>query len=202
MKRAVMLVLLGALVAPGCVRLTGPDNVRRHLSREAGVELQQEIGLTVTRSGIWLAKKGLKWADEVDISLAGLRRVEVGIYSVQGTRGDGRKALDVNVFPTEWDAWVEVHGDDEQIFVMVRPGKRPEEIRGMLVVVAEDDEWVVVRLYGDLDRILEDTMRFAFDQADRPDLYDRTREERDLPPFDDIVKQDDLAEGVAEAIVD
>ncbi len=39
MKRAAIPVLLGALlVAPGCVRLTGPDNVSRQLSREAGVD--------------------------------------------------------------------------------------------------------------------------------------------------------------------
>jgi len=203
MKRVVIPVLLSALiVAPGCIRLGGPDNVSRHLSREAGVDLQQEIGLTVTRSGIWLAKKGLKWADDVDISLDGLRRVEVGVYTVKGTRGDAAEALDINVFPTGWDNWVEVQDDGAQVFVMVRPGEKPEEIRGMLVIVAEDEEWVVVRLYGDLDRILEETMRFAFDQADRPDLYDKTREERDLPPLGDIVDEEDLAEGVTEAVVD
>jgi hypothetical protein len=203
MKRFAIPVLVGALLAaPGCIRLGGPDNVSRYLSREAGVDLQQEIGLTVTRSGIWLAKKGMKWADDVDISLDGLRRVEVGVYTVEGTRGDAARALDINVFPTSWDNWVRVQDEGEQVFVMVRPGETPEQIREMLVVVAEDEEWVVIRLYGDLDRILEDTLRFAFDQADRPDLYDKTREERDLPPLGDIVEQDDLAEGVAEAIVD
>jgi hypothetical protein len=203
MKRVAVAVLLSALlVAPGCVRLTGPDNVSRQLSYEAGVDLQQEIGLTVTRSGIWLAKKSLKWADDVDISLDGLRRVEVGIYSVNGTRGEKAEALNVNVFPTEWDSWVQVQDEGEQVFVMVRAGDKPDKIRGMLVVVAEEDEWVVVRMYGDLDRILEETMRFAFDQADRSELYDKTREERDLPPLGDIVEEEDLAEGVVEAIVD
>jgi len=203
MRRIAIPILLGALLAaPGCVRLTGPDNVSRQLSYEAGVDLQQEIGLTVTRSGIWLAKKGLKWADDVDISLDGLRRVEVGIYTVKGTRGETAEALDVNVFPTEWDTWVHVQDEGEQVFVMVRAGDEPEVIRGMLVVVAEEEEWVVVRMYGDLDRILEDSLRFAFDQAERPELYDKTREERDLPPLGDIVEEEDLAEGVAAAIVD
>jgi len=203
MKRVAIPIFLCALiVVPGCIRLGGPDNVSRHLSREAGVDLQQEIGLTVTRSGIWLAKKSLKWADDVDISLDGLRRVEVGVYTVRGMRGDAAEALDINVFPTGWDNWVRIQDEGGQVFVMVRPGEEPDEIRGMLVVVAEEEEWVVVRLYGDLDRILEDTMRFAFDQADRPDLYEKTREERDLPPLGDIVKEDDLARGVAEAAVD
>ncbi|TDI46012.1 MAG: DUF4252 domain-containing protein [Acidobacteria bacterium] len=184
MRRVAIPILLGVLLgAPGCVRFTGPDNVSRYLSRAAGVELQQEIGLTVTRSGVWLAKKGLKWADDVEFSLAGLRRVEIGIYTVRGTRGEARMPLDIQVFPTEWDPWVRVQDEDGEIFVMVRQGDRPEDIRGMLVVVAERNEWVVVRLYGDLDRILEETMRFAFEQADRPDLYEKTREERNLPPL-------------------
>jgi len=203
MKRVVIPIVMGALlVAPGCIRLGGPDNVSRHLSREAGVDLQQEMGITVTRSGIWLAKKGLKWADDLDISLDGLRRVEVGIYTVEGTRGDAAEMLDINVFPTAWQNWVQVQDEGEQVFVMVRPGDEPEQIRGMLVVVAEDEEWVVVRLYGNLDRILEETMRFAFDQADRPDLYEKTREERELPPLGDVVEEKDLAAGVTDAIVD
>ncbi len=105
MRRLAILAVAVALTVPGCIRLGGPDNVSRHLSREAGVDLQQEIGITVTRSGIWLAKKGLKWADDVDISLDGLKRVEVGVYTVEGTRGDAAEALDIQVFPTEWDSW-------------------------------------------------------------------------------------------------
>lgn len=201
-RLTLLVVAFGLAAAPGCIRLGGPDNVSRHLSREAGVDLQQEMGITVTRSGIWLAKKGLRWADDVDISLDGLKRVEVGIYTVEGDRGDSAEPLDIRVFPTAWDSWVEVHDEGEQVFVLVRSGKKSDEITGLLVVVAEDEEWVVVRMYGDLDRILEETMRFAFDQAERPDLYDRTREERDLPPLGDMVEEEDLAESVADAVGD
>jgi hypothetical protein len=63
----------------------------------------------------------------------------------------------------------------------------------MIVVVAESEEWVVVRLRGDLDRILEDTLRFAFDQADRPELYEKTREQRDLPPLTGVPEGNDPA---------
>ena len=57
-----------------------------------------------------------------------------------------------------------------------------EKIRGLLVVVAERDEWVLVRVRGKLDLIVEDVMRMAFDQADRPDRYADTRRERGLDP--------------------
>jgi len=186
MRSFAIAILSGVLLAPGCVRLAGPDNVSLELSRAAGVDLQQEIGLTVTRSGIWLAKKSLKWADETEFSLDGLRRVEVGVYTVRGTRPGGREPLGEHLFPSAWSPWVRVQDDDAEVFVMVRQGDEPEDIRGMIVVVAESEEWVVVRLHGDLYRVLEDTMRFAFDQAERPDLYDKTREQRELPPLGEV----------------
>jgi hypothetical protein len=182
------IVIAGLLVVlatgVGCIRLGGPDEVGRYLSRETGVELQQEIGLTVTRSGVWLAKKTMKWADEEEVSLDGLRRVEVAVYEVKGEKDGGRESLGIHLFPTAWEPWVEIQDDDSEVFVLVKQGDEPEQIRGMLVVVAEDDEWVVVRMHGKLEKIIEDALRMAFDQADHPELYDRTREERDLPPVD------------------
>ena len=53
-----------------------------------------------------------------------------------------------------------------------------DEIREMLVVVAEDDEWVLVKIKGRLQHVVDDAMRMAFDQSDRPDLYARAQEER------------------------
>jgi hypothetical protein len=185
MRRIVITGLLVALtMGIGCIRLGGPDEVGRHLSREAGVDLQQEIGLTVTRSGVWLAKKSMKWADDEDMefSLKGLRRVEVGVYAVKGVRDGGRESLGIHLFPTAWEPWIKIQEDDSEVFVLVKQGDTPEQIRGMLVVVAEDEEWVVVRMHGKLEQIIESTLRMAFDQTDRPELYAKTREERDLPP--------------------
>jgi hypothetical protein len=46
----------------------------------------------------------------------------------------------------------------------------------------EPDEWVLVRIRGKLDRIIEDAIEMAFDEVDRPDLYAKTRRERGLEP--------------------
>lgn len=205
MKRIVSAALLVAMAASvGCIRLGGPDEVGRHLSREAGVDLQQEVGLTVTRSGVWLAKKAMKWADEedMDFSLKGLRRVEVAVYEVKGVKDGGREPLGIHLFPTRWQPWVKVQEDDSEVFVLVKQGDKAEQIRGMLVVVAEDDEWVVVRMHGKLDQIIESALRMAFDQTDRPELYDKTREERNLPPVGDVLDDEGLAGGVYEAALD
>lgn len=177
--RLSMLSILGAsLLSVGCIRALGPEDVTRELSGYAGVDLRQEVGITVTRSGIWLAKKSLKWSDETEISLDGLRRVEVGVYEVTGTRDEeDRAALSLDQFPTRWSPWVRVQDEGEEVFVLVREGNKAPEIDAMLVVVAAEDEWVVVRMRGKLERIMEDAIRLALDQADKPELTERTVEE-------------------------
>jgi len=180
-KVAVLIIAVGAsLTSLGCIRALGPEDVTRELSQYAGVDLRQEVGITVTRSGIWLAKKSLKWSDETEISLDGLRRVEVGVYEVTGIRDEeDRAALSLEQFPTHWAPWVRVQDEGEDVFVLVREGNKPDEIDGMLVVVASDDEWVVVRMRGQLERIMKDAIRLALDQADKPELTERTIEEHD-----------------------
>ena len=65
-------LIVPVLLGTGCVRLHGPEDIRRDLSRSAGVELHRETGITVTRSGVWLARKILKWThsdEEIPLSL-------------------------------------------------------------------------------------------------------------------------------------
>jgi hypothetical protein len=181
-RRFIGILGLAALAsAPGCVRLHGPTDVRRDLGRTAGVQLEQEFGLTVTRSGMWLARKAMKHADEDEISLKGVRRVEIGVYQVQGPRNDSvqRSGLGAEEFPG-WTPLVRVHEDDEDILVLTR--ERDGKLRRLLIVAAEPDEWVLVRIRGNLDRIIEDAIEMAFDEVDRPDLYAKTRRERGLEP--------------------
>jgi hypothetical protein len=191
--RWLMVSLVPALLATCCVRFHGPEDVRTELSRQAGVRLKQETGLTVTRSGVWLARKALRWSGEEEISLRGVRRVEVGIYEVRGLRGGQaeRVRLDPRYLERDWQPIVRVHDEGEDVFVLVH--EREGALRGMLVVVADQDEWVLVRLRGKLDRIVEDAMRLAFDQADRPDLFERAMEQRE-PQADPPVRAYALAD--------
>ena len=170
--------LLILLTAVGCVRPWGPGSMRRELSRDAGVHLDQEFGVTVTRSGIWLARQILEMTDAGDEvpHLKGLRKVQVGVYRVDDYRRgyDGMLALDANTFGPDWTPLVRVVEGGETVQVLTK--ERAGQLRGMLVVVAERDEWVIVRMRGRLDRIVESAMDFAFDKIDRPDLSDRTVE--------------------------
>jgi hypothetical protein len=170
---------IGLATAPGCVRLHGPTDVRRDLGQTAGVQLEQEFGLTVTRSGMWLARKATKQADEPEISLKGIRRVEIGVYQVTGLRNEGqeRSGLGGEQFPG-WTPLVRVHEDDEDVMILTQ--ERDGKIRRLLIVAAESDEWVLIRIRGKLDQIIEEAIEMAFDEVDRPDLYAKTRRERGL----------------------
>ena len=172
---ALAVAALGLLTV-SCVRLIGPEDVRQDLSDQAGVKLRQETGFTVTRSGLWLARQ---FVDDDEIPLRGLRRVEVGVYEVQGLR-HGRlepAPIDPSYFE-DWTPVVRLREDGEEVFVLLR--EKDDHVRSMLVVVTEPDEWVLVRLRGRLDDLIEQAMRMAFDEVERPDLYAKTRRERGL----------------------
>lgn len=190
-RPACLSLIILALLSTACVRLHGPEDIRRDLSRSAGVTLNREMGITVTRSGVWLGRKVLKWThsdEEMPLSLKGLRRVQVGVYEVEGLRRGFEAPARIDFrehFDESWTPMVRIHEDDETVLVLTQEGERPGQLRAMLVVVAEEDEWVLVRLLGKLENIVEEAMQLAFDEVDRPDLYAKTLEERnrDIPLF-------------------
>jgi len=179
MRRATLILcLLPALLAVSCISWRGPQELSRDLSRAAGVELHREFGLTVGPGVMWIARAAMKHAGEDEISLRGVKSVRVGVYEVRGLRpGHERRArLALDLLPP-WHTIVRIQDDGEEVFVMTRLDEN-DEIREMLVVVAEDDEWVLVKIKGRLQHVVDDAMRMAFDQSDRPDLYARAQEER------------------------
>ncbi len=173
-----MYLLISIFLAPSCIRFTGPEDVRRDLGDQAGVQLKQETGFTVTRSGMWLARKFVK--DE-DVPLEGVRRVEIGVYEVKGLRKGSEEPARLDLGHLKgWEPIVRVREDDEQVFVLIK--QEEQLIRGLLVVVAEQDEWVLVRLRGKLNQVFERSMEMVFADMNRPDLYAMTRRERGLDP--------------------
>jgi hypothetical protein len=146
----------------------GPEDLRHDLASSAGVELHRETGVTVGRLGLAIARLVTK---QDEIPLKGVRKVEVGVYEVVGTRRGVERARAVD--PPEMPGYehvVRIHDEGDDVFVMVK--FEEEQIRRMLVIVAEEDEWVLVRIRGKLNHIFEQAMEMAFDQADKPELYE------------------------------
>lgn len=181
MRGYVFIVIVALLASTGCW-FHGPGDIRREVSRSTGTEYSTEIGLTLGRTSMAVARFGLNFADEADeIPLKGIRKVQVGIYHPVddfGT-GEGTGRVTAEAF-RDWEPVVRMHDGGETVLVMVR--ERNARIRGMLVIVDDRDELVVVRMKGRLDRILREAMKMGFEQADRPDLLEPALEhaERDL----------------------
>jgi len=173
-----------ALLGAGCVTLHGPEEIRRDLSAEVGVKLDHEFSITVNRGGMWMARTGMKWAGEDEVDLRGVHHVDVGIYRVAGLRKgfEAPRAIHPDYFEG-WGTLARVQEEGENVLVLTK--EKRGGIRGLLVVVAEADEWVIVQVKGKLDSILEQALAEAFDEVDRPDLYEKTREERGLEPLPD-----------------
>jgi hypothetical protein len=167
-SRALLALALLPL-AGACVRYGGPSNLRRDLSREAGVELDAHFAMTVTRSGVALARM---FTDEEEVPLGGVRRVEIGVYEVKGLRRgvESTSPLEPRDLPGLTPV-ARVHEEDEDIFVLVGEDEAGE-IRQLVVIVAEPEEWVLVRVRGKLRRTVEQALRLAFERTDRGDRYE------------------------------
>jgi hypothetical protein len=168
-----------ALAGTGCVTLHGPEEIRRDLSRETGVKLDHDFSITVNRGGMWLARQGMKWSGEHEFDIKGIKHVDVGIYEPAGLRKgfEAPRSVHPDYFKG-WETLARVQEDGENVLVLTK--EKGEKIKGLLVVVTESDEWVIVRVKGNLNDIIEQALAEAFDEIERPDLYEKTREERGL----------------------
>jgi hypothetical protein len=146
----------------------GPEDLRRDLARASGVDLEREAGISLGRLSLAVARMV---TDEEEVPLHGLRKIEVGVYKVSEADGQSSRGRPLMLpEPPGWEIVVRLREPGEDVFVMVE--RREEGVRRLLVVVVEEDEWVLVRLRGQIDGMLERAMRAAFDGADRPDLYE------------------------------
>jgi hypothetical protein len=179
--------LLVCLVAgTSCIGFRGPEDLRRDLVQATGVELDREVGVSIGRVGVML----VRWfTPEREIPLKGVRGIQVGVYEVidhdDSTSAHGPFEPPVLA---GWEPVVRVHEEGESVFVMLY--EKQDDIRGMLVVVMDEDEWVLVRVRGKLRRIVEQAMRMAFEQAERPELFEPAvtdyRKSRSADPADPV----------------
>jgi len=164
---ALALPLVGLMA---CAPWKGPDDVARVVERQTGERFDREVGLTLGRCGLTLAR----WfVDDDDVPLEGLRKLEVGVYTqTDPDRAGVAPAISAEIFPA-WTPLVEVRTDDSERVLLLTDG--PEgEIRRLLILVADGEEIAVVRLRGRLDRTLEAALHLAFAEVDRPHLAEPT----------------------------
>jgi hypothetical protein len=181
MRSLILRVAILGLVptASGCILpFNGPSGVRRDIQAATGREYDRSFALTVGRSGVALARWAVRKAGEDDIPLEGLRKVEIGIYEVRDRSDQPSTGSDFTaiLWPT-WRPLVEMHPDQGENVLILSEARSDGSIKRLLFLVENEDQLVIVRLKGRLDHFIEQAMRYAFEQADRPDLIDPSIEE-------------------------
>jgi len=157
---AALLIIL--MAAPAC-SLRGPEGVRRDIARSTGYEYSCEMGLTIGRIGLAVARMALDEEDEELRLLEGLTKVQVGIYQVESRP---RKPGDLKLGRTHlanWEPMANVKEDDEDVMVLLK--RKKGQVREMLVVVSDRDELTIVRMKGRLDQVLEKAVAFGREEA-------------------------------------
>ncbi len=167
------------LTTGGCIMpFNGPNGVRRDIEEATGREYGKSFALTVGRSGMALTRWIVKKAEEEPLPFEGLKKVEIGIYEVRDEPSEGTAGPNITTMKlTDWSPLVEIHGDSGETVLILSEAGRDESIRRLLLVIEDEDQLVIVRLKGRLDEIIEEAMKYALEQANRPDLVDPSLEE-------------------------
>lgn len=181
-RRAIPLIPALAAVTPlllaGCViPFNGPGDIKRDVQRISGNDLDSRFSMTVGRSAIAFARWVTREDDDTEL-LEGLRKVEIGIYEVDDPLESERSPLSPALWP-EWTPMVEIHAPSEgpddgpaEVLVLLQPGKG--EMERILLIVEQDTEVVIVRVTGDLDRMIEAVLTMALEDANHPELVEPT----------------------------
>ncbi len=163
-RRIAAVVVVVLSTTTGCV-LIGPSDVRQDVVTMTGLELDREVGFRLGRFGMFLVRKGLKMAEEEQVSLRGVRKVEVGVYEVVGAGERSRGRLCRAEFGG-WEPVVRVCDPDENVLMFAR--ERDGSIRGLLIVVQDTEEVVIVRARGRMDEAVASVLELAGDGAEAP----------------------------------
>ncbi len=160
-----VLLVLSSTFAAGCW-FRGPGRaLRREVAQLSDLRLDREFGLRMGRPTLFFVRQGVRIAGMADeLPLRGVRRVEVGVYRVLGAaaRGDDANELCRMRF-AEWEPVVRVCDGDEHVLLFARI--EDDSIQGLLVVVQDDEEVVLVRARGKLDRLLERVVELAEEEG-------------------------------------
>lgn len=157
-----LLVVLLVLPLTGCFFSREIADTRRDIeSAYPDLQLEKQIVLNLgpvsLRTLGWMTR--LVPEEEADMASRYLRdvsRVKVGVYRAE--RPDMVKEIDVRRlgFEKDWEVAVRSRRDGERVWVMYREDARTVE--DLYVVVLSDEELVIARVHGRLDRLLSRVM--------------------------------------------
>ncbi len=156
-----LILLTVAVSLTGCVYSREIAQTRRDLERHyPGADFDHQITINLGPRTLhtfgWLA--GLAPEPEAQMArdyLYEIDRVKVGIYQVKSLPDlDDFDPPALRRFEDDgWEMAVKVHEDDEIVWVLYR--EHYDQVRDIYTIVLTDEELVLVRVNGHLNRLLE-----------------------------------------------
>jgi hypothetical protein len=182
-RRPGVVLAAAALVAPlagaGCVLTSSPQLAAMKTEIETAVDgdFEREMGVRLGRLSIGLGRAVVgmvaRHDDEADLArvhalLRGLRKVEVGVYDageLGGDLGAAPERIERAMARDRWMPAVRVRSEDELAWVFCRLDGA-ERLRGVTVVSLDEEQLLLVRLSGRLDRALAAGMSLVRDSGE------------------------------------
>lgn len=160
MSKSKGLAAVALIVATsGCMTYRGPRGVEDALEHKLGVELHRDVGIKL---GPLSTKFALSFMDDDndDMDLHDLTGIAFAVYEV----GEKNGRTPTHVEPKDlgcasWSTLFSSQSADDHVLLLVKP--RNGSIHDMMLLAADDDEVVVARLKGRLDKLIAK----AIDQA-------------------------------------
>lgn len=156
-----LFLLLSVLMISGCMYSREISHIRRDIEREfPGAEFDREFVVSVGPGFFdtvgWLAER----VDDYDARRIGdylneIRRVKVGVFRTERLPYEGDLELESLQRFSEngWELAVKVQDDQEIVWVLYREWY--DEVRDMFILVLDDEDLVIIRIEGYLNRLLE-----------------------------------------------
>lgn len=160
------LCLVCLVCTVGCSGFSSPDAVSDFATQVTGTNYSRQGGMTVGSGALRMARIGVAASGEQSPELLrNLKDVQIGVYRALDPRDNARSLRTDDFARYQPVAALETGG--EEIMVLSR-GSRGR-IRELLILV-ESDQLLILQVRGNLEGILEQVVRLAFDRADRGDL--------------------------------
>lgn len=162
MKRLLPLLLCLPLLT-GCFYSREMVGTKRAIERELpDVELDREVTLSVGPLALRFTRfvTGFVRDEDAQMARAYLRdisRVKVGVYDVAYLPTlDDFDPMRLRRFRDDWEVAVKVREDDQFVWVLYRPER--DTVRDLYVLVLSEDELVMARVKGHLNRLVARVM--------------------------------------------
>jgi hypothetical protein len=157
-RAAAVAMALTALASPGCLHSPELSGIRHDIESqlpEASFDTEVELSVgPVTLALARVVSSLFPGAREARTWLKGVSRVQIGVYDahVTGTE-DLRMPQRLQALVDDgWETAVRMRDRDQAVWVLYRADE--DKIKEMFVMVLNDDELVLVRAKGKLDRLI------------------------------------------------